>query len=427
MRLTRGARTAANARRKAGDAAGLLVILLLAGLFMPACSVSGDHSSPDFTHLRRSSKMLSVEGVKGVHVSNLVGSITVEGVDAGGIEIVAAFTAGGATQDAAQELAETLKLATRRDGEKLVIEVAYPLERGTRFLDPALARSGGVQITGGSPELEREDLEGRYGGRAVEVSRDPGANSALLLADVVVRVPRDLPVQVTQLAGEIHAMKTDATLGLELSSGEIQVRRVTGPLSIDLRTGFLRVMDSEGQVEIGTGQAVIELVRYMGDMRISAKQGVIELREAYASKLFVETESGSISLNEVTGSIEARTEAAEIEAEYLRASERFSASSSSGAVRIRGDFSAAREVLLSSESGEVELGLSDAPPIALLASTASGSLDVKLPGLDVSASSASELVGRLGTEEGQIRVESQEGLVRIFRVEPPAPMFRDRM
>ena len=201
-------------------------------------------------------------------------------------------------------------------------------------------------------------------------------------------------------------------------------------------------MDSEGQVEIDTAQSVIELVRYMGDMRISAKQGVIELREAYASSLFVETETGSITLNEVTGAIEARSESAQIEAEYLRAGERFSASSTSGAVRVRGDFSAGfdfqwlRERRFDTTDPNldgtdqrvaVELGLSDAPPVAFFASTANGSLDVRLPGLDVSSSSAFELVGRLGDEEGEIRVRSEEGLVRIFRVDPPVPMFQDRM
>lgn len=399
-----------------------IVLPLAAALaFFPGCSrLPGSVAA--HTAVRRVTETLPATGITAIHVKNLVGSVTVESTDQATIEIIGSFAGGGSSEADARAQSERLALSVRPEAGVLNVRAVFPVDELRDYQDPRAPSPGTFSIGFGSRD---GGVNVSYGGQ--EISVGEGGSASLLYADMLVRVPRGIDVRVENAVGEIHAMGLEGSIMLDAVAGEIHVRGSRGPLAITLEKGLVRVIDGTGRAEVRAASAACEIVRFAGDVRFKGGDGPVDVREANGQLVEVETVGGSITLREVSASLEMRTRGGSIEGAFLRSGERFVASTGTGRIQVSGDFAAARGVTLRSESGGVELGVSDPPPIALVATTERGILDVQHPQLTLTSESQGRIEGSYGAEAGRIEVHSDSGTVRVYEPAGLYPANRTRM
>jgi lia operon protein LiaG len=255
-------------------------------------------------------------------------------------------------------------------------------------------------LRGGSTTNVRVNSEGlfyRKGGENVRiVSRNRARRDALEAdADLTVRVPDGIEVEVHQGVGGIVANGSGGDLSLNSSSGGIEVVNTRGRLKIDTAAGSVTVTGAQGDlldVNTASGGVDIDAVRTR-ELNIDVASGSIETRDVQAEKVHLESASGGIRVTTTTApDLEAETASGSIRIALSGPIKRVEASSASGGVEI---------ALPATFGGEVEM------------ETASGGIDVDFQ-INIIRSRRNYLRGTIGTGDARVSLSTASGDVRLL-------------
>ena len=197
-------------------------------------------------------------------------------VDAGGatrVEIVAgagdltvkpaagsSLAAEGKACASSEELLEQVQLRTERDGDVLRVLAQLPSEmKGIGFFNASL--------------------------------------------DLVVSVPGDLPVQVTDSSGDV-TVDGVRLRSIRDSSGDIFARNVRGDFEIDDSSGDVRVEQAQGKVRITDSSGDIVVQGAAGVNVVVDGSGGIEIGRIAGDVRVERDSSGDISIARVAGNVE---------------------------------------------------------------------------------------------------------------------------
>lgn len=225
--------------------------VLLAMLSLPASAFALDL---DCRHTAQRRASLDAAGATRIEIVARAGDLTVK--PTGGGSLVAEGTACASSQ----QLLEQVQLRTQRDGDVLRVLAQLPGEmKGIGLFYASL--------------------------------------------DLVVSVPGDLPVQVTDSSGDVTADGVRLQ-SIHDSSGDILVRNVRGDFEIDDSSGEVRVEQAQGKVRITDSSGDIVVQGAAGVHVVVDGSGDIEIGRVAGDVRIERDSSGDISIAGVTGNVE---------------------------------------------------------------------------------------------------------------------------
>lgn len=323
-----------------------------------------------------------------VAIYNLVGAVSVE---SGTGSVAVELTRTG--RDAAKLRVEQ---GAVRDAEAL--RVIYPAE-------DVVAPTMGA----GSSTTLRVHEDGTFGGddwdhgphhrdsadhgRRVEIR---GSGSGLEAgADLRIRVPAGRRVAVYLAVGRVSIANVEGELRVDAHSAPVTATGVKGELTVDLGSGVVRVTDGAGVLDVDTGSGAVEVSRFTGrDLTVETGSGNVNGTELTAERLSMETGSGDIVIAGVSApSLSLETGSGTVRADLRTAVRSLSVETGSGDVALTAPPTLDAEVEIETSGGDIE---SDFP-------------------LQVTRHARDHLVGRIGSGQGRIAVETGSGDVRLIR------------
>jgi hypothetical protein len=342
---------------------------------------------------RNVDRSFDAAAVRHVELENLVGEMTVRGVDGAEIRVHGTVFAEDSAGKSGAQLADALEVEFEQHGERLVVRAIYPTADHRRYHYPRREELDD-DLPWFLEWLENFSSTVRYQVREVRVSGSPSGSAATLYADFRLELPAGVAVTAKNAVGGIRAEGVQADQTLDTSSGPIFAKRGSGTLVADT----------------GSGDVVIE--QHTGDALADTGSGDVVFRSVRGGKLSADTGSGDVELVDCAGAVDADTGSGDVIASGLVAGASFRADTGSGDVRANGDFTAVRKLVIDTGSGDVILRLSAAPSLRLTVSTGSGDVDVDLPDMHVRRSKG-EFVADLGSAEGDGSIDTGSGDVSV--------------
>ncbi len=298
-----------------------------------------------------------------LHVSNLLGSIVVEGGGApGAIEITATVVAEAKTEQEARRLARSVSWAQQSDPEATRVRVEFPLDAGSAYRFP---RSDGKNLISRwiSPLLQRGSYEANYHGRPVQVGKVKGALP--LAAHVRIVLPPDATVRVDQVAGDVECRRLRGRVAVVTGQGAVRALQAYGALDLQAG-GSIEVKSFRGEtLDVRTTSEGVELLDLqVSEIRLTTDGGRIRGERINADELVVESADGGVDL-------------AELESESLEVS------TGSGSVELATRLRRARRAAIRTVSGSVSLQVATLSSFDLETETPSGEVQVRGLPLDL--------------------------------------------
>jgi hypothetical protein len=195
---------------------------------------------------------IPVGGASVVAVEARAGSLRIEG--RAGVDEV---RARGTARASSREVLEQVRLVTERRGDQVTVVVETP----------------------------RDLRDGEW--------------AAL---DLVVEVPRELALDVTDGSGDLEIRSVGA-LRLIDGSGGIELEGIGGALRIQDGSGEIRVRDARGDVEVQDGSGEIELAGVQGSVRVHDGSGELDVRDVGRDVVIERKGSGEITVERVRGDL----------------------------------------------------------------------------------------------------------------------------
>ncbi len=324
--------------------------------------------------------------LSGDHVAiyNLAGTLRVEG--GSGAEATVDVTPGGAD---ARKLHVDHGTVGGDDALRVIYpkgDVVYP--RLGRFSSTTVRVNGdGTFANSGGSWLDRDQVKIHGAGSGTEA-----------YADIHVTVPRGRQVKLAVGAGEISIANVDGQLTASVSTGPVAADHVHGDLTLATGSGTVNVSEIDGNVKLDTGSGSVTLAGVRGDrLTLDTGSGGVTASDIDAHLLTATTGSGTFRLTHVKAStLNLQTGSGSTNVELL---------------------AAADNVKIQSGSGSVTLTLPASASAALDVETGSGSIDTDFP-VQSSHRQRGQLNGTIGNGQGQIRIETGSGSVRLVKKSP---------
>ena len=316
-----------------------------------------------------------------VAIWNLLGAARIE--QSASSEVEVEITPRGA--DAAQMITRTGLI----DGEQ-TLRIFYPADE-IRPATSTRARRGESYTS-----LRLRD-DGRFngddnGGRRIRIS---GGADFEASADLVIRVPSTVSLELHVALGDVSAQGTMRRLVIDTYSGNVRTSTTRGSLNIDTGSGEVEVKTHNGDLTIDTGSGDVDVSDVDGARTISIDTGsgmVIAEHCTASDVLKIDTGSGRV----VARNIEARnmtidTGSGSVEVAPTSAAGALHVDTGSGGVTLIAPADFGAELEISAGSGGIR---SDLPLIAL-------------------RRSEGELSARIGDGRSRISIETGSGGVSI--------------
>lgn len=230
--------------------------------------------------------------------------------------------------------------------------------------------------------------------------------------DVSYRVvmPADQQLEIYTDSGDV---KLNGDLGhviLSTSSGEISIQNSDDLLELSSDSGSIFLENISANINAQTSSGDIQLSTITAERaELSSDSGSVQLNDVNAQEIQVSSSSGDISLSGAVSQLELSTDSGEIEIENEIA-QSLNLQSSSGDIRYRGALSG--ENTITSDSGKVDVELSNPTNLSLSLSTSSGSIDTDFD-LSIEESSEYSLQGRMGDGSVGLTVNTSSGDIEI--------------
>lgn len=291
-------------------------------------------------------------------IRNRWGDVRLHAAPDGRMHMTARVRVWASTADAAEQTAETLRIAPRRSGP-------------TVFLD--VPRSEGVRV--------RADLE--------------------------IAVPQGVAVTLNEARGDLRSAGLGGPLRVEIAAGDVLVTEHDGPVDIDVKSGDLtfRRIAGDAQVDVKSGDVVAADVR--GRLGGRVLHGDVEVDGSGPVRLDVI--NGDVTLRRISGDIMVETKSGDIEAEGIEGAS-VRARAISGDVAVRGAVQGALEI--DTVSGDIHVALPAQMRATIDAGTRSGEVACRLPLQDRQGNRRS-LHGVLNGPGATIRLQAVSGDIDI--------------
>lgn len=346
-------------------------------------------------------------------LENLVGHV--ELVRGGSrLHILATVVAGGDSQADATALADSIKLSTSRDGDRLLVHVDYPVasHQGYHYMPTGSdgGRMGGIHFLGlhigGGYSRSSADYQGR------RVSVYQGSDHGVPLhVDLKVEVPVGLQVEVDNHVGRIGARDLDGKVVLKTDQGDIAANTLHGELVIHSGSGDTTVNRLQGRLSVDTGSGDIDLNEVTGNADIRTGSGDILANGLHGDALSIKTGSGDIRLNGLAGDINIRSGSGDITLAGVGKAPHARVSCGSGDINLSGDLSGVQNFDLQTGSGDVTVATRQPPAVHLEIN--SGDITTDWPEIEHGQRSDRHFSGDIGAASGLGRIGTGSGQVDL--------------
>lgn len=229
-------------------------------------------------------------------------------------------------------------------------------------------------------------------GRRVRISDDKGAEAA---ADLVIRVPSSVAVELHLGVGEVAARGSMRNLSIETSSGAVRTADTRGALRIETGSGAVSVATHDGDlsVETGSGSVSASDITDAGSVVLETGSGSMNVLRARATdRLRLETGSGRI--------VAITVDAAQMSLETGSGSVEVAPASSGGDLRVETGSGSVTLIAPTEFSAEVQ------------ATAGSGGVRSDLP-IQVTRQERGELRGRIGSGRARVVLETGSGGITL--------------
>ena len=311
-----------------------------------------------------------------VGIHNLAGMVRL--VPGSGSETVVRLTRGG---DAGGDL----RIETGQVRGRSTLRVIYPDDE---LVYPAMGRR--------SRTTTRVTSDGFLGEGGESVTVRGSGRGTEAWADLVVEIPAGVDTELRLAVGEVEADGVDGTLLVDTGSGEVRTRNTSGRLTVDTGSGEISVRGASGPVFLDTGSGSIQVEGVRGEvLEVDTGSGGVQGSDLRTDEVLVDTGSGSIRLASVTARfVHLDTGSGSVELSLDGDVESLEVDTGSGSITVE-----APEDL----GAEIELD------------TGSGGIDVDFP-VQVRSASRDHMEGTLGDGQGEIRIDTGSGSIRLRRV-----------
>lgn len=355
-----------------------LAVLCLAA---PAASAQGPAAQERLEREHR----LALDGAGHVRVEHLAGPVSVEAHDADEVVVRMVVQARGESAPEARRLAEAVVLQHKREGDALRIRAMPPLdEHHTLFYVPPGAGAGFSR-------------QAQFAGRRVTVRGATrwGRPGMHLHVALHLALPRGIG------------------LDLEQHAGPVAIRGLQGPVRARLRGDALQVDGVEGPLDVDSGNGSVEITGHRGAAQVVTGSAGMRLHDSRGGPYRLRSGSGHIRLQAVTGSVSAETGSGGVSTTAFGGGERVAITGSSGDVDLQGDFSAVRDLVVTTSSGDIHLRPSGAVHAGLEIESVRGTITVELPGQAQVRDNRNRYSAVAGEGLGRWKLESRTGRIRI--------------
>jgi DUF4097 and DUF4098 domain-containing protein YvlB len=344
-------------------------LLALAAIALPAAAL----------HAQQVLRLTPANGR--VAIWNLLGTAHIEQGTSPEVEVV--ITPRGA--DAAKMITRTGLI----DGEQ-TLRIFYPADA----IRPA--HDGGTRHDASYTTLRMRD-DGRFdgnerNGRRIRIAGNADFEAS---ADLVIRVPATVSLDLHVAVGDVYAAGTARRLAIDTYSGNVHTNGTRGALDIDTGSGDVEVKLHTGDLSVDTGSGDVEAIDVQGARIVSLDTGsgsVIVDRCVASDELKIDTGSGRVIARNI--------EAPEMNLDTGSGSVEVAPTSSAGALHV------------DTGSGSVTLIAPSNFSAALEISAGSGGIRSDLP-LETLHRGEGELTARIGTGRSKISIETGSGGVAI--------------
>ncbi len=132
-----------------------------------------------------------------------------------------------------------------------------------------------------------------------------------LSADVTVRLPFGVAVEIKSVSGSVEIKNTHAGARIQGTSGDLNLTGLTGVVDVNLTSGLIRVSDSKtSMTQIESKSGDIRLTDVDGGITVRSSSGDIRMFRCSGRNISAEAASGDVSLDlilPVAGTVNVRT------------------------------------------------------------------------------------------------------------------------
>ena len=195
---------------------------------------------------------------------------------------------------------------------------------------------GDVEVVPGGPEARVDSVvyalgtdlaDARRRGSTLAANEEPDPEAGLKItvereqidsdvrADLVVRAPREIALQVCVSAGQVSVMGMEGPIEVLGASGRTSLTDMKGHVTVENTSGSVRVADARDGLCARTSSGDIVLERIQGSVLARTLSGAISLSDIRSEKITVSTGSGNIDIRLGTpfaGRMHARTDSGDI-------------------------------------------------------------------------------------------------------------------
>ncbi|MDN5201798.1 DUF4097 family beta strand repeat-containing protein [Fulvivirgaceae bacterium BMA10] len=234
---------------------------------------------------------LSVEGLKELKMESGAGKVIIEPSNSGKIEVNAHVIISAKNQRKAEFIAkEHLQLSLGRHGNMAMLMSIF-------------------------------DFEKRKNVKEQVVNPEGFFTSPVRKVDLVVKVPSDLFLSVTDHSGDLFLQKLNNDAKVNDYSGYLELNEVNGDLSIYDSSGDLKLVNVnkgyiQNRVKIDDNSGLVTLHGVGGNIFLNDASGDIEVKNIHGS-LEIDDTSGAIWISKVVGDFKVDDTSGEIVSNYI--------------------------------------------------------------------------------------------------------------
>lgn len=386
--------------RKTG--ASLVVVFLLAILTALLVQAAGTQAAgAGFT------ETMSLEA-SSLRVNNLIGEFQVVPSPGPNFEVEIRVQGKDATR-------ERIKIDTKR-GTAAEVSVKFPLEESTRYVYPKLGKGSRSSFMANHTKSGEHDnwwraIVGALHITKIEVSGD--GKGLEIWADVTVKVPKGMRLEVDHGTGRIEAANVEGDLSLDNASGNITGSDIRGSLVADTGSGNVSATRITGRLSADTGSGNVTVEGAEGEVSADTGSGNVSITNASGDKVLADTGSGNVT---VTGArcklFSADTGSGNIDARDIAADEA-NLDTGSGGVRLTLTRMGPGPFVIDTGSGGIDLVIPSDGSARIHAETGSGTIHVDFENENVHKVAHDELDFTVGEGKTSVKLDAGSGTIRV--------------
>ncbi len=329
-------------------------------------------------YTERSEMTVPATGVRLLDLDNARGTIQLRRSADGKVHLSAYKICRAETDEKAKGLAVATTVQTSREGDRFVLRVKYPQNVRVKIDFWKMLKSDNWE-NGMMPRIE---------------------------VRLVAEVPDGVEIHARSASGDITSDGLVASQRIHSSSGDIVVKNAR-VLDVETVSGDVSISGS-GRTRVESASGDLELVGPSGPLDAHTVSGTVVVTQATDS-LRITTASGDVMVEDAPKGIMVETVSGEVRVRGAAGQVDLSSASGDIRARVRGPL---RRGDLESTSGEVWLDLAGGMDATLDISTASGSIDCRVP-LTTQNTGRNTLRGKYGRGGAPIQLRSASGDITV--------------